>query len=153
MNRRGLLGAALAAAVAPAFVRAGVIMRPAPRQILRPDGYVLWGDGAHDDTVALQALFDGSKDVRHVEFGPMRRPELWCGEYRVSKTIHIRKDGVSIANSSFSYQGGTLFDVTGNGCELRGLRFDDVSGPGPYFDSVPIFLRDSAEGACIYLTN
>lgn len=42
MNRRGLLGAMLAACTAPAFVRAGSLMTLAPRQVFSPDVHVMY---------------------------------------------------------------------------------------------------------------
>lgn len=58
MNRRGFLGALLAAAAAPAIVRAGSLM---PVYVPRPSGLLtLWGDGVHDDTAALQAMLMGA---------------------------------------------------------------------------------------------
>ena len=51
MQRRSFLGALIAAAAAPAIVRADSLM---PLYVPRPPK--LWGDGIHDDTAALQWL-------------------------------------------------------------------------------------------------
>lgn len=59
MDRRGFLrgmAGVLAAGLAPAVLSSGVIMPI--RQLIVP-GLILWGDGIHDDTAALQAFFDG----------------------------------------------------------------------------------------------
>lgn len=57
-TRRGFLGAMLAAAAAPALVRAGSIM---PVYVPKPGLITLWGDGIHDDTTAMQALLSGGE--------------------------------------------------------------------------------------------
>lgn len=61
-TRRGFLGALLAAAAAPAIVRADSLMKiVAPRP-----GLILWGDGIHDDWAAMQAFIRGEPvQVRH----------------------------------------------------------------------------------------
>jgi hypothetical protein len=58
MNRRGFLAAILAAASAPAIVQADSLMRifVPPQEIV-----ILWGDGAHDDTAALQRWMNGGR--------------------------------------------------------------------------------------------
>jgi hypothetical protein len=62
-TRRGFLGAMLAAAVAPAIVRAGSLM---PIYVPKaPKLLTLWGDGVHDDTAALQALIGGTSVIYH----------------------------------------------------------------------------------------
>lgn len=52
----------------------------------------LWGDGIHDDTEALQALFDG-KEVIHGDNVIVRRCagdfRLAGGTFRISKTLEI----------------------------------------------------------------
>jgi hypothetical protein len=69
-TRRGFLGAMLAAAAAPAIVRAASLMPiwvpPAPKILTLAEAHamdvermILWGDGIHDDTEALQAIING----------------------------------------------------------------------------------------------
>ena len=55
MDRRTFLKGMIAAAVAPAIVRADWIM---PVRSVTPH-YILWGDGVHDDTMAFQAFVNG----------------------------------------------------------------------------------------------
>jgi len=54
MQRRSLLKSILALSAAPAFVRADSLMK-----IIVPPSFVLYGDGIHDDTAAMQALIRG----------------------------------------------------------------------------------------------
>ncbi len=61
MTRRGFLKAMLVAAAAPAIVRAESLMPIYVPKIIVPGDTILWGDGVHDDTMALQALIDGKK--------------------------------------------------------------------------------------------
>ena len=64
MNRRDFLKTMIAAAAAPAIVKADNIMKiwvpPEKRIINYPELYV---DGIRNDTPALQALFDGGKVI------------------------------------------------------------------------------------------
>jgi len=63
-TRRGFLGAILAAGAAPLIVKAGVLMP------IRDTRVLLWADGLHDDTAALQHWINGG-DVRFADgFGP-----------------------------------------------------------------------------------
>ena len=55
MNRRGLLGAILAAATAPAFASAGSLM-----PIWTPQ-HTLWADGVHDDADAFDVWVHGGR--------------------------------------------------------------------------------------------
>lgn len=111
MNRRGFLGAILAAAAAPAVVRAGVLMPiyvPAPPHILR-----LWGDGIHDDRAAMQALFDG---------GPVFAPD--------GRILERLSNQVAIPAGTFLMAGGGVVAsgvacIFSSGTQLvAGPRFD-----------------------------
>jgi hypothetical protein len=74
MTRRGFLGAMLAACAAPAIVRADNIMKV----FVPPErGIILWGDGIHDDTGALEAFSAGESFE-----GVLRN-----GNYLISRTI------------------------------------------------------------------
>jgi hypothetical protein len=90
MNRRGFLGGILAAGMAPMVVSAGVLMP------VRPAAIILYGDGIHNDTLALQSLFDGDKYVFDQRTGMyMERSStirLHGGTYVVSSPIIIRGD-------------------------------------------------------------
>lgn len=61
MIRRGFLGACLAAAAAPAIVRAASIM---PIYTAKPGIQILWGDGSHDDSLALNHYLAGGIVLR-----------------------------------------------------------------------------------------
>lgn len=103
ISRRGFLKAMLAAASAPAFVKADSLMRLAvPRgAMVTPAGLVIWGDGVHDDTAALQAALDGRLVVRPdgTPFGGF----LGGGTYRVLSPLVIGP-----AFSGRTREGGTI---------------------------------------------
>lgn len=75
MNRRSLLAGILAAGFAPAVVGSGILM-PVQRRV------ILWGDGIHDDTEALQQLLAKGGTI-HLPAGTFRTtrtlllPENW----------------------------------------------------------------------------
>lgn len=95
----------------------------------------LWGDGEHDDTEALQHLFDG-KPIR-LPTGDTFKPRferdpivLDGGVYRVTETLHMR-DFVDIRNATFlghEVKSGALLtmplDARGNlfRCSLQNAR-------------------------------
>lgn len=88
VSRRGLFkfgaAAVLSAAIAPV-----VVAEPAP---------ILWGDGEHDDTVALQALLDG-KPVRVAgEDIIASSGRLDGGFYLVSAPLRFRRDDIHVHN-------------------------------------------------------
>lgn len=56
MNRRGFLGAILAAAAAPAIVRADSLMRIVPRELAVASGPVVWETGSLGGFLAPQGL-------------------------------------------------------------------------------------------------
>jgi hypothetical protein len=84
MDRRGFLSSILALGMAPAIVRAESIMR-----IVVPQRVILWGDGIHDDTAALQAFFDGGLVV--TPEGIAVGNHLRGGLYVVTSTIITNK--------------------------------------------------------------
>lgn len=88
MNRRSFLttipAIATIATLAPRIALAG-----AP---------ILYCDGVHDDTDALQALIDG-KPVRNLD--GRRVQSLHGGTYLLRKTLWIRNNGLTATNSTF----------------------------------------------------
>lgn len=70
LARRGFLVGLLAA---PSIVSAASIMRVAPYSII-------WGDGIHDDTAAIQRLIDGD-DFFGQEYG--------VGRFRISRGLNV----------------------------------------------------------------
>jgi hypothetical protein len=101
MNRRGLLGAILAAAAAPAFVKAGTLM-----PIYVPK---LWTPA--DDTELLQGMID-------------RGERIVGGAYRISRTLILR-DGADISACSIegldSFQGDYLVHA-----KAGRIRLEDI---------------------------
>ena len=59
VSRRSFMGALLAAACAPAIVKASSLMPIYVPKIILPSYLTLWGDGLHDDQPAIQALLAG----------------------------------------------------------------------------------------------
>jgi hypothetical protein len=71
IQRRGFLAGLGALLAAPAVIRTPGLLMPVKRQL------ILWGDGIHDDTAALQAMVD-----RRISIIPE-------GIYRITSTIEI----------------------------------------------------------------
>lgn len=92
LSRRAFLGGALAltAAVAvpiPAFARETLALP------------VVYGDGVHDDTAGLQALFDGKPVIMQGERVQIDRAigrVEFNGTFRTSATIHIGPQSVEV---------------------------------------------------------
>ncbi|MCW3835633.1 hypothetical protein ACFQ1E_06125 [Sphingomonas canadensis] len=103
LSRRGLIGGTVALGAATLVpLSAAAAERPAP---------LLHADGVHDDTEALQALFDG-RPVRVAREGVVARNEggnvrLLNGNFRVSRELAVR-DSVDLysANCSFRLRQG-----------------------------------------------
>ena len=107
-NRRGFLGAMLAASMAPAIVRASSLMPIFVPKIIVPK-FVLWGDGIRDDTLALQALIDGKEVIRHDGSTFTRTLTnaifLSNGTYAISAPIIFKGDGHTMKNCHFKGTG------------------------------------------------
>lgn len=112
-SRRGFLGSILALAAAPSIVRADSLM---PLFVERQ--LTLWGDGVHDDTDALQSLFDG-RSVKSMNPAVLAavldgRVFLSRGIYVVRRTLHIRQPidmGRLRINSAAPFKGETILSV------------------------------------------
>ena len=117
-TRRGFLGAMLAAAMAPAIVKASSLMPIYVPKIILPTGLVLWGDGVHDDSIALQALIDGKDVVRHDGATFTRRADgaiyLASGTYALSSALKLTGDGHTITGCNFIGLGNpeSLINIT-----------------------------------------
>lgn len=86
LQRRSFLGAMLAAAAAPAIIRASSLMPVSVRR----DWFTLYGDGVTDDTAAIQALLSGGL-VQTAAGVLVPRSYLYRGIYRVSSPIVTNK--------------------------------------------------------------
>lgn len=99
ISRRGFMGALLAAAVAPAIVRASSLMPIHVPKIILPSYMTLWGDGLHDDQPALQALIAGGLVVDKA--GKLIEPRegtlyLPAGTYAISNAITLKKNELRV---------------------------------------------------------
>lgn len=101
-SRRKFLFGAAALALAPALVRAENIMR------IKPPTLILYGDGVHDDTHAVNALISGEK----VWSGVLRRyiaPEgndihVPFGTHRMTGSIRVAGDGhINFGGGTFDF--------------------------------------------------
>jgi hypothetical protein len=90
LNRRGFLGSAVAL---PFAVKALAV----PQQ-----GYILYADGVHDDTTALQAWFDG-KPVRWPDGSAVNERVLERHKFRLSGWLDVSVWVQRTDPGSFSY--------------------------------------------------
>jgi len=85
VKRRGFLASLGLLLAAPAVVRAESLMKLVTPRL------ILWGDGVHDDTAALQALMDGKSVVSsHNAIRVDKFVSVQGGLYRLTAPIHIR---------------------------------------------------------------
>ena len=92
MNKRDFMKGILALGIAPAIVKAENLMRIATPKI------ILYGDGIHDDTQALQTWIDGGRVLR--PDGSTIGRHITGGDYRISNTIFLDKGvGKKLTNS------------------------------------------------------
>lgn len=94
MQRRSFLSAILAAGAAPMIVKAGVLM---PVRVER--SLILWGDGIHDDTAAMQAWMDGGRVLR--PDGAVAGNLIAASTFLMSETL-VLADGAHIRGLSDS---------------------------------------------------
>jgi hypothetical protein len=113
IGRRSFLAGFGAAIVAPYVVRnSGLLMPVADRTL------VLYGDLAHDDTKALQALFDGHRVlhkgevIKRIPSEPLLVPR---GVYRTTDTLNVTGSGFQINGSSFfAEHDNHVFNISGS---------------------------------------
>jgi hypothetical protein len=111
-TRRGFLGALLAAAVAPAIVRASSLMPIYVPKIILPSYLTLWGDGVHDDQHAIQTLLAGGlvadKLGRLIEQqdGVVYLP---VGSYALGRDLNFTKDTFPIVAQSSYFEAMRTF--------------------------------------------
>ena len=99
-TRRGFFKLIAGAAIAPVAAKAAALMPSAP---------ILWGDGVHDDTEALQALLDG----RVVEFvdASMAQGAGWSGDYfRMPNGIFRTTAPIRMGSEDGPVHSGKVFD-------------------------------------------
>jgi hypothetical protein len=131
MNRRNFIASGLAAL---ALVGSGL------SNILPTRRYVLYGDGVHDDTEALNALFRGD---------PVYRPDGRLQDYHfvqhqnflITDTIHIRKSDVMIRDCHFdigcvTYANQIVYVADGKNVTIMSCVFQGRTTP-PLMDYQP----------------
>lgn len=145
MNRRSFLKGILAAGVAPYVVTsAGVLMPVRVFASSRP--LVLYGDGMHDDTAALQAVLDGKEVVNLSGLKVLRgegRLLMLPGTYLVSSGLVMNMDAGPIELNRIEARGFSndpILTVTGSAeasvhvgsmNASGGRAFHDDSSPWP----------------------
>ncbi len=101
MNRRSLLGGILS-------VPAAMVLAKAPLSIP-----VMVGDGEHDDTLALQALFDG-KPFSAERLTVLRNLDgdvlIRGGVFRITRTLKLSAPSVKIQGSAWLTENGSGLD-------------------------------------------
>jgi len=130
MNRREFLQAILAAGVAPYVSTAAGVLMP-----VRKRAIWLWGDGYHDDTEALQALFDGLP-VKNVGLATAHNVgghiHLSRGHFLITSTIFMASNSNSVVRDSYfkcNFQNGPAFAV-GEGSKNILLHSNVILTPG-----------------------
>jgi len=118
MTRRGFLGR-VSAGAASALLPSRILVA------LLPAIPILYGDGKHDDTAALQAW--GRGEVVHRPDGEPVGQTIQDGYFVVSDTIAItRNDGVRLISNYFDCKMSTTKPPT-FGSQSRGLAAFNVS--------------------------
>lgn len=120
ITRRSFFRLTAGAAITPVLAQAAAAMPSIP---------VLWGDGVHDDTEAMQALLDG----KVIEFAD---PAMAKGAGWFGKTLRLPAGRFRMATHPVFGKGSVEWtDVT-------------VDGGG-----VCVFLRDGPHKACVEIRN
>ena len=82
---------------------AGAVLTVAASRLIGPSSPVLWADGIHDDTQALQAMLDGKPfDIAATAQGVVAiEGYLQGGTYLVSDTLHFRRNNLVVTEAEF----------------------------------------------------
>lgn len=80
----------------------------------------IWGDGVYEDTDGLQAALDGRPFLceGNMVSGGDYNVAISNGDFRISRTLHIRRPGTLISYSRFTAPDdiGCMFQVRENVC-------------------------------------
>lgn len=133
LSRRSFLGGAI--------VAVAVATLPLGRLTGVP---IIWGDGFHDDTAGLQALFDGRPfrvaDERAGRcYQSAGSVHLAGGHYRLSDTLEVGRNGqtAEIVGCSFRQTvPRTAIRISGSGSHLVGL----------YIEGAPLAIMVQPDG-------
>ena len=120
--------------MAPAIVRASSLMPIYVPKIITPAYMTLWGDGVHDDTLAMQALLSGgvvmSADGAMLGRDPsgLRIPR---GHFKVTEGLRLARSNVMLTDSTIEYtqpvESQLSIDRGVDGCVISGVHFDAPS--------------------------
>ena len=120
----------LAAAMAPAIVRSGSLMKVVVPKVIIPSYLTLWGDGVHDDTQALQHLLAGGLVMSAGgvllggNTGVVRIPS---GNFNISDTLRFKRSNVELLNSTVTCTKPVdymiSFDAGVSDCRISGVHF------------------------------
>lgn len=119
LGRRGFLAA---------MFGAGAVLVAQPKLLVSRIP-ILWGDGIHDDTEGLEALFAGRpvKVMSGETFAPGAAPHLTGGSYRVTAPLELG-NGTVIERAKVMFEGDlparTPWIALGRGCALMDSHFD-----------------------------
>lgn len=108
---------------------------------------VLWGDGIHDDTAALQALMDGKPVSVSGSTIIAREGVLDGGSYLLTNTLRISGENILISNARFTLRGKTAKSVIAfHNCKAAVVQNCIISveemaadGAALWFDSAETF--------------
>jgi hypothetical protein len=134
LSRRGFLGALLAAAAAPAIVKASSLMPIYVPKIITPAYMTLWGDGVHDDTLAMQALLSGGLVMSAGGMllgGDASGVRIPSGHFKVTEGLRLKRSNVTLTDSTIQYTQPVdslmSIDQGMDGCLISGVHFDAPS--------------------------
>jgi hypothetical protein len=134
-SRRKLLFGAAALALAPAIARAENIMR------IKPPTLILYGDGVHDDTHAMNSLVSGERvwsGIHQHWVTPkgnyIRLPD---GHHKITDSIRISRDALDI---DF---GGAVLDLSSAPADTHAIN---VSGMGNHIRNIRVGYQPPGTG-------
>lgn len=108
LTRRGFLGAMLAAAAAPAIVKASNLMPIYVPKIITPIAITLWGDGVHNDQQAIAALVSGglvADSLGRIISQQNGAIHLPVGTYALGGTVKLTKDSIPFIVNGSRFEG------------------------------------------------
>lgn len=160
MKRRGFLGALLSAAAAPAFVKATSLMpisiasQNASRLIVSEGNIIeyhnvwetdppviLYGDGIHDDTAALNTYSNGRKVYQYNEFGVL------VPVVGLLRNMHFKLSDTIVFDPDINIEAGDIGMINSTVKFTKplycGFLIKNPDNKIPLFENVRIFMHSS----------